>query len=1197
VLVVYTAFGFLGVPILVKSQLEKRLTAVTERVTTVGDVRFNPFSWQATLTDFALQGRTPGPPLLTLREVVADVSAKSVWHWAPVLEALRIAGPHVHLARLPDGQYDVQDLIDRALAETDEPAPEFSLNNIEITDGTIAFDDRVLGRQHTVADLTLRIPFLSTLPVDVEVNVTPQLRAKVNGTSFALEGATTPFAQNREAALAMNLDALPLPKYVAYLPYKLNRTLAGGALTTRMHVIFRDGGGTQPALQLTGDARVDDFELTRSDGAPLLAAKRVGVSFRSLRLFARDVDVAELSVEAPQVELRRAQSGEFEWQQPLLVVAPSNASAASAVTSGATAVTTANATPPATAPAHAASTLPSAAAAAQRKASPAKAWKIVVHAVKLREGVVRIADETVTPAFRAQLSEVTVDGSDFTTTAGTSGSIKATAKSDLGASLAIDAQVEPAALAARGHLRVASLQLAKLYPYYAEALNLEVGSGALEGAADFTVERRDTATQFQVTHGTATLDGLSLGLPGERTPLWRIPKVVLSDIALDPAARTIEIGAIASRGGRGRVRREANGSLNWARLLKTSATTGRGDAETWTLRAARAQVDDYALDVDDRIPSPPVRLRVRQLSGTVEDVSNAGGARSKLDVRLRVGDRGRVAVNGAFATNPASANIALDANGLALAPLQPYLDDVVNVTITAGSVGAKGRLVIGAASGNGLPPVTFKGDVTVADFAALDKPTTRDLARWKALALEGVEAASNPQALTIAAVKLTDFYARVIVYEDATLNLARLLTPGTAPVPPLPGAAAPVAQREVARRRAALPIAIGRIDVARGEVQFSDFFVRPNYSADLTDVRGTVSRMTAEQAGDIAVTAKVEGSAPVEISGKLQPFATELTLDLAGSARDIELSPLTPYAAKYAGYAIEKGKLSFDAAYRIEDRKLTAQNKLVLDQLTFGERVDSPTATKLPVLLAVSLLKDRNGVIDIELPIAGSLDDPEFSVGGLIVRVIVNLITKAVTAPFALLGALAGGGAELSYVEFAPGSAIPAAAGATKLAALAKALADRPGLKLEIVGRVDPNVDRAALANAAYDDVLKAQKMKALVARNEAPASVADVTLTADERSTYLKAAYRATEIPDRPRNLFGVLKDVPDEQMESMLRKHTAPVADALGTLATDRAQTAKAALLARGIPAGRLFIVAPKANAAAPKEGPPTRVDFALR
>ena len=148
--------------------------------------------------------------------------------------------------------------------------------------------------------------------------------------------------------------------------------------------------------------------------------------------------------------------------------------------------------------------------------------------------------------------------------------------------------------------------------------------------------------------------------------------------------------------------------------------------------------------------------------------------------------------------------------------------------------------------------------------------------------------------------------------------------------------------------------------------------------------------MSAKQAGDVALTASVDGIAPVEVQGRIHPFASEFSLDLAGKARDIELPPLTPYSVKYAGYGIEKGKLAFDVHYRVENRKLAAENRLVLDQLTFGERVDSPTATKLPVLRAVALLKDRHGVIDIQLPISGSLDDPQFSVCGLIGGVITN---------------------------------------------------------------------------------------------------------------------------------------------------------------------------------------------------------------
>ena len=201
----------------------------------------------------------------------------------------------------------------------------------------------------------------------------------------------------------------------------------------------------------------------------------------------------------------------------------------------------------------------------------------------------------------------------------------------------------------------------------------------------------------------------------------------------------------------------------------------------------------------------------------------------------------------------------------------------------------------------------------------------------------------------------------------------------------------------------------------------------------------------------------VDGIAPVEVQGSIHPFASEFSLDLAGKARDIELPPLTPYSVKYAGYGIEKGKLAFDVHYRVENRKLAAENRLVLDQLTFGERVDSSTATKLPILRAVALLKDRHGVIDIQLPISGSLDDPQFSVGDLIGGVIANLITKAVTAPFALLASAFGSGEELSTLSFAPGSASIAHDAKKRIDTLGKALADRPTLKLDIGGRADPD--------------------------------------------------------------------------------------------------------------------------------------------
>jgi hypothetical protein len=350
----------------------------------------------------------------------------------------------------------------------------------------------------------------------------------------------------------------------------------------------------------------------------------------------------------------------------------------------------------------------------------------------------------------------------------------------------------------------------------------------------------------------------------------------------------------------------------------------------------------------------------------------------------------------------------------------------------------------------------------------------------------------------------------------------------------------------------------------------------------------------------VQLDALVESTAPVNIRGTVNPFASELLLNLTATAKDVDLPPLTPYSTKYAGYGIQKGKLSLEVHYEIEDRKLAAANKLVLDQLTFGERVESPTATKLPVLLAVSLLKDRNGVIHLDLPIEGTLDDPKFSVWGVIVQIVVNLVTKAATAPFALLGAFAGGGGEqLAYIEFAPGRANLSSAAETKLRSIAKALSERPGLKLDAAGRAAPEFDRDGMKRAALDRALRAQKQKSLVGQAESAPSLDTLVIEPAEYPKYLAAVYRDTDLPDKPRNVLGIAKEIPPAEMEALLLASYRVDEEALRTLANGRAQTVKEWLAGPGaVAAERVFVVAPQLGGEGiDDKGAPMRVDFALK
>jgi hypothetical protein len=396
---------------------------------------------------------------------------------------------------------------------------------------------------------------------------------------------------------------------------------------------------------------------------------------------------------------------------------------------------------------------------------------------------------------------------------------------------------------------------------------------------------------------------------------------------------------------------------------------------------------------------------------------------------------------------------------------------------------------------------------------------------------------------------------------------------------------------------------IGRVTFQGGDVNFTDLFIKPNYSADLSEIGGSVIGLSSEldTAADVDLRGRFAKTAPVEIRGKVNPLIQNLFLDLKASVRDIELGPFTPYSGKYVGYAIEKGKMSFAVEYKIESRKLAAQNQLVLNQLTFGDKIESPDAIKLPVLLAVALLKDRNGVIDVNLPVSGSLDDPKFSIGGIVWRVILNLLEKAVTAPFALIGNLLGGGGageELSYLEFEPGRALITPESQDKLTKLQTALIERPGLKLDISGRYDPGTDREGLRRHRFDQQVQAQKLKDLVKKGSAVKSVDEVRIDAAEYEKYLERAYKAAKFP-KPRNVIGLTKDLPKEEMEKLMLTNTQVTDDDLLELANQRGQAAKDVLTREEkVALERVFLLAPKpADAAAQGKGKASRVEFSLK
>lgn len=565
---------------------------------------------------------------------------------------------------------------------------------------------------------------------------------------------------------------------------------------------------------------------------------------------------------------------------------------------------------------------------------------------------------------------------------------------------------------------------------------------------------------------------------------------------------------------------------------------------------------------------------------------------------------GTLALKGSLTTQPLTLKTSVDLAKFNAASLAPFIASRLNATVRSLSLGARGNAEFALAHQGKPMQAEWRGAVQVNDLDLQDRVDKAPFLNWKYLGLSNMHVAMDGSKLQLGLgdILLDDFYGNVLLNNNAHLNVADVLVGKgkaagsiTRDTQTRRTHAAEKGQPEAHHAAAGPDISIHSVKLRRGRMTFNDHFVRPNYRAELSSIEGTLTAVSSVKPtpAKVSVKGRVYRTAPFSVSGTVQPFSRYLALDLKAVARGVDLPRFTTYSSKYVGYAIERGKLSVDLQYQIKNRALQASNRVVLNQLTFGKPSGSADAVKLPVLLAVALLKDSSGNIDINLPISGSLDDPQFSVGGIIVQVIVNTLTKAVTAPFKLLAAAFGSGADLSHIDFSPGSAALDSNAKSSISTLVKALSDRPSLTMDITGHANQQVDEAGLRQAWLDGQMR--KLKARAAGSK-KSEATGTPLTDADRAKYLEEVYSDTKIKDKPRNFIGFAKSIPPEQMKAMLLAAAPLNKQSLKKLAQARAQAVYEQILAtNGNLADRIFIVAPKVDVASDDSFAPG-VDFDL-
>ena len=1186
VIVVWCA-GWLAVPPLVRNQIEKQASEALGRAVTVGRVDFKPWTLELTLDDIAV-ARAPGikdaSPQLEIKQLYIDAELQSLWRMAPVMDAFEVKSPHLNVTHLGGGRYDIDDVLSRLTApsaSSNSGPVLFALYNLALSTGSIDFFDQSVNQTHQLRDLQVSLPFLSNLASQRTVLVEPHLAFLLNGSQFDTRAQGTPFVQTSAGEARFKLAAFNLAPYLAYLPASLPVQLGAAVLDADLKIAFEQSpemrvglGGTIQASAVKLAARPASGTSTRKsamEGASLLEFDQLKITLDDVRPLERVVRLAAVELIQPRLTVHRNQAGQLNL---VTVFSPSNAMKIVAGHAGDT---------------------------GGRASNDAKerVWTVDVAKVLLHQGALDWTDEATTPSARLAVRDLALDASGFAWPLVSpvpwrgSANLMAQAKGEglPGQSGRLTFSGAGTGQSGQAELSLADGALSWIAPYMAQFMVPEVnGSLTTELLVNWqTGVNRMSPVDVTVLARQLTLDQLAVTQEGRR--LVDVKKVELTQAQLDLTRQTVTMGTVSVVQPQLDVRRAVDGRWMYETWLKpeqapeaTVPLAGSDrPAKRWGVAVNDLRLQGGSVKFADSFLAQPVAFTLSGLAVGLKNFSTHSdkpfsGQVSSL-IRTGQAGAGRLDWRGTVGLAPLSVDGRINADQVPVQAFGGYFAEAVNLELVQAFAGIKGQMSYAETA---LGPVLgFGGDVAVDDLWATARvpgqlPMAEKLLSWRRLSLQGLELAVAPDTATRLSVKstaLNDFFARIVLNESGRLNLQDVMKKSSASGPP------------AAAQKPDAVISVGPVVLRGGNVYFSDHFIQPHYSTQLTGLDGQLSAFSSVaqpgQTGlaDLELRGRAEGTAALEITGKLNPLTTPVALDINGRVRDLELPPFSMYSVRHAGYGIERGKLGVDVHYAVQpDGQLTANNKIVLNQLTFGDKVDG-APTSLPVKLAVALLADRNGVIDIDLPISGSLNDPQFKLGPIVFKLIVNLVTRAITAPFSLLGAALGGEADaVSVVTFEPGSAVLEAGMKPGLDKVAQVLLDRPSLKMTVVGWVSPEAERPAFQR---------QQFKTLVYSEKRHAGAGEGVVTESEYPALLKTVYRRANFK-KPSNMLGMMKDLPVPEMEALLLDHFSVTDDALHELALQRGVAVRDYLASQKLPLDRLFLGAVKTAPSGAKWSP---------
>jgi hypothetical protein len=1160
------------VPLVVKPIAEKKLSASLKRIVTIRSIALNPLQLSVKISGLVIKERTSSDIFASFEKLYVNLQSVSLIKKGLILKALQLDSLYVHAVRKDDSTYNFSDLLKQPQQEkkSDNSPFRFSLNNIIISNANIAFVDNPKQTSHNVRNIQITIPFLSNFNYYTGIYCTPSFSANINGTPLELKSKTKPFDKTMETVIDMNIDTINLAQYIAYIPQQMNFKLGSALLSANGRFTFKLNNG-KPYFDYSGDCILDSLDLkTRSDSS-ILSITSIGVKVKSAELVSSNINLASITITRPLLHVSRSLDGSISLMKLL----------------------------PADTVHHEVSV---------KDTMSASKMSLTVDRLALHGGEIFFRDSAVTKPQVQHIDSLSVDLSHFVLNDRFDFNLYL--RNNLYQQFACNGSFAFSPLSITGTCKLDSLTPGSYMAYIPAGLDIEIKSGYLNLTSGFSFNQHDSVPLVITQNGMVHCANWVILRRSTREELLRFKNLDFINASFDLTKNLFTLDSILSSKMTVFGQRTGATSFNFTELIKDTASNKdtnhyvsesiKQQAPALSYAIGSVQLKEYRFIFQDMTTDEKDSISLDKINLSINGLSSEQHKNASIRFNAALNSNGSIAMTGKLAMNPMRLESRLNLNNISIKPVQAYLNNNLNIALTDGTLDINGNLTYMQA--DSASNMVYKGDIAVHNFATINKENADNFLLWKSLKFNNVSFSQNPFIININQIVVGELYSLFKIYSDGKTNLQAILKKDSTAVAKDTTLTTQSTPDDTTRAKSAVipVISIDSVTLDDCNINFSDFRFSNVFSANMKNLSGTIRGLSSSQdkKADIRINGNYDATSPITISGAINPLAKKLFLDVGLKFKDIDITQMNPYSQKYLGYVIRKGKLSLDLRYFVENNSLNSTNSIFLNKLTLGEEVKSPDATSLPVKFALALLKDQNGDINLDVPVTGSLDDPKFNVGKILLQVFGNIVKKAVASPFAALSGLFGGSDELSYAEFDGGSSVLSASVKEKLDKIIKGLTQRSDLIVEIQGFTDPDIDREQLKKQMFMRKLRAIKLKDLLKKSDGNVLVDTITILPGEYQKYLEKAFDKESFK-KPRKLVPSPTTGITGTMEKLMYDNIQVTENELRLLASSRTLAVKEYLVTKGhVDIANIFMLEGKNNTPDVKENVKnSRAEFTLK